>query len=159
MRKRSSYRPKFVNTNPLTSMRPAEPEKREKLMARFRLALANMVNGTNPGVDDWRDLSDCINTIECMALGLHKLRPDEVMPDIHACIEAMVRAKNRYQDGKGMRLDAVGINVIRMVIDYYGQCLEGFTEREMAQAQHETAVRVNAMLHGKRKPGQVVVEL
>ncbi len=159
MRKRSSYRPRPVMLNPLASMRPVSAARRDAVMAQFWLALSNMVSGTNPGVDDWRDLSDCLNTIETMALGMHKLRPDEVMPDINAAIGGMVRAKDRYQAGKGMRLDAEGIIAIRTVIDYYGQCLEGFTEREMSMAQAETQARVNALLNGPRKAGQVVIEL
>ncbi len=87
------------------------------------------------------------------------MRAAEVMPDINAAIGGMVRAKDRYQAGKGMRLDAEGITAIRTVIDYYGQCLEGFTEREMSMAQAETQARVNALLNGPRKAGQVVIEL
>ena len=156
MSKRKAYRPRAVMTNPLAALRPVSEQRRQRTLAIFWSALDGMTTGSNPGAEEWRLLSDCINTIECMALSLKKIAPDDVMPDIVASVGAMVRAKNRFQAGKGMRLDADGIQVIRRVIDYYAQCLEGLTEREMCVAQAETQRRVNMLLRSKVQRAEVI---
>lgn len=158
MRKRSTYRPKPVLVNPLAAMAPAPQAERERLMARFRSALESIARGAHPGEGDWRDLSDAINTVETLALHLHKLVPAEVMPTINAAVAAMVGAARRFQTGHGMRVDGPGLEALRDVLGFYEQCLEGLTEREMALAQAETQRRVNALLHA-RKPSADVIAL
>ena len=158
MKKRTAYRPRALLANPLSRMAKAPKHKVDRVLSMFMLALDSMVRGSNPSVDDWRTISDVINSIETMALGQGKLVPSEVMPTINASIAAMVRAKDRFQAGQGMRLDGAGAEAIRSVIDFYAQCLEGFTEYEIAQAQAETQRRVNALLR-RPKAGHQVVEL
>ena len=156
MRKRSKYRPRSVITDPLSLMRPADPERKRSVMARFDSALLAIACGRHPGVAEWRDLSDAINTVETMALGMGKLVPAEVMPHVTQAIEGMVHASRRFKDGQGMRLDAQGLKALRSVLDIYQQCLDGFTEHEMAQAQAETQRRVNALLNSKHQRAEVI---
>lgn len=156
MRKRSNYRPKPVMTNPLAAMRPAEPEARRRTMATFESAFMMMLCGQHPGEEDWRLLSDAVNTVETLALSQRKLVPAEVMPDVTAAIAGMVGAANRFKAGHGMRLDAAGITALRHVLDIYEQCLEGLTEREMAAAQAETQRRVNELLRARGHSPEVV---
>lgn len=159
MRKRSKYRPRAVISNPLAAMQPAPKAVRESLIAGFRSSLLTMTNGKHPGEEEWRLLSDAINTVETMTLGDHpKLIAAEVMPTVTACIAGMVAAANRFKAGQGMRLDAAGIAALRDVIDIYEQCCEGLTEREMGQAQAETQRRVNWLLRNP-KPGHTQVTL
>lgn len=149
MRKRSKYRPKPVITDPLTLLRVAGPADRRRVLATFYTALEDMARGDHPGVSEWRDLSDCINTVETMAETLHMLDAAEVMPSVTAAIAGMVAASKRYQAGAGMRLDAQGLTALRQVVDIYAQCLDGYTEREMARAQAETQRRVNQIMRSK----------
>jgi len=151
-------RPRSVISDPLSLLRPATPEQRMKVMLRFRTALATIETGEHPGIDEWRDLSDAINTVETLCLHQHKLVPQEVMPTINAAIAAMVEAARRYQAGKGMRFSGPGMHALRDVLDIYEQCLEGLTEREMALAQAETQRRVHALLR-RRTPSKEVIEL
>lgn len=156
MRKRSKYRPRAVVTNPLTFIQPATAQDKARVMLTFLSALDAMANGDHPGADEWGSLSDAINTVETLALGMGKLVPSEVLPDITAAIEGMVHASRRFKAGQGARLDGPGLQALRRVIDIYGQCLDGLTSREMAMAQAETQRRVNALLHSKCASGEII---
>lgn len=156
--RRKAYRPKSVMTNPLAMMRPASQDQRDRVLMRFLSALDAMARGEYPGEAEWRDLSDAINTVETLAVTLRKLQPAEAMPLVNAAIAAMVGAAKRFKAGQGMRLDAAGLQALRDVVDVYRQCLEGLTEREMAQAQAETQRRVNLLLRSN-KPSHEVIAL
>jgi hypothetical protein len=156
MRKRSKYRPRAVITNPLTLLQPGTAADKARVMLNFLTALDAMANGRHPGVDEWRSLSDAINTVETLALGMGKLVPSEVMPDINAAIEGMVHASRRFKAGQGARLDGPGLQALRRVVDIYGQCLDGFTAREMAMAQAETQRRVDALQRAKGNSPEII---
>lgn len=156
MRKRSAYRPRMVMTDPLCLLRPAGKEQKAAVMLRFLTALEVMARGEKPTENEWRDLSDAINTVETLALTLRKLNSEEVMPVVNASIAAMVGAADRYKAGKSMRLDAAGLQSLRDVVAIYGQCLDELTEREMAQAQAETQRRVNQLLRARHSTHEVV---
>ncbi|WP_337878407.1 hypothetical protein [Caldimonas sp.] len=149
-------RPQAVIVDPLTLLRPAAREQRDRVMARFLTALDAMVRGEHPGIDEWRDLSDAINTVETLCLHQHKLVPQEVMPTIDAAIKGMVEAAQRYKAGQGMRLSGEGLQALRDVLAIYEQCCEELTEHEMAQAQAETQRRVHALLRSKTKRPEVI---
>jgi hypothetical protein len=155
-RKRSTYRPKPVMTDPLSILRPADPARRAMVMARFLTALDAMASGQHPGEADWRDLSDAINTVETLALHQGKLVPAEVMPTITAAIAAMVGAARRHQAGQRMGLTGEGLRALRDVLGIYETCLDGLTEREVCMAQAETQRRVNALLRSHRTSPMVV---
>ena len=155
-RKRSSYRPRAVISDPLSLLRPADAQRRSAVLLRFLSALDAMARGEHPGEAEWRDLSDAINTVETLAVTLRKLDVAEVMPIVNAAIAAMVGAAKRFRDGNGMRFDAPGLQAMRVIVDVYAQCLDGLTEREMAVAQAETQRRVNALLHAKSTTHEVI---
>jgi hypothetical protein len=155
-RKRSTYRQKPVLLNPLAALRPASKEQRDRVMGEFLSSLDTMARGSHPGVEEWRSLSDAVNSVETLALHLHKLDPLEVMPTVNDAIAAMVAASKRFRDGQGMRLDAPGLKALRDVLAIYEQCLEGLTEREMSQAQAETQRRVSALLRSKTPSAEVI---
>jgi hypothetical protein len=155
-RKRSCYRQRPVMGNPLALMRPADKAARDRVMARFLTALEAMARGEHPGNEEWRDLSDAINTVETLTLTLRKLESAQVMPTVTAAIAAMVGAAKRFQAGQRMGLSGEGLQALRDVLAIYEQCLEGLTEREMVVAQAETQRRVNLLLHARRPNHQVI---
>jgi hypothetical protein len=155
-RKRSKYRPRPVMSDPLSLMRPASQEKQNDVMLMFYVALEELARGQHPGEADWRALADAVNTVETLALHQGKLDAKQTIPLVSAATVAMVRAAERFKAGQGMRLDALGLQAVRDVVDIYGQCLQAFTEREMAQAQAETQRRVNELLRSKTPNNQVV---
>lgn len=150
MSARKKYRPRPVIANPLTLMAPAPKAKRDLVMMRFLTALQALTNGSHPGEEEWRSLSDAINTVEVMC-ELGWLKREEVMPDVTQAIAGMVIAANRFKAGQGMRLDAIGLCALRSIIAIYGDCLEGYTERQMALAQAETQVRIDRLMRSARK--------
>ena len=155
MRKRSKYRPGMVITDPLSLLRPASKERQDAVMLNFYTALHELTNGNHPGTEEWRSLSDCINTVETLATRLEKLDAAQVMPLVNTAIAGMVGAANRFKAGKGMRLDAAGLEALRDVVAVYGQCLSQLTEREMAVAQAETQRRVNE-IYQRKESAEVV---
>lgn len=144
-RKRSSYRPKPIMSDPLSLMRPASKQRSDAIMLKFLSALQDICGGRDPGVEEWRALSDAINTVETL-VSLGRLEAGEVMPIVNAAIDGMVAATKRFRAGAGMRLDAAGICALREVVSIYGHCLERLTEREMAMAQAETERRVREIM-------------
>lgn len=157
MKKRKAYRPKPV-INPLMCLQPADAGERSRLMSIFLTALEAMQNCRHPGEEEWRHLSDAINTVETLVL-MGKLISEEVMPIVSAAIAGMVGASNRFKAGKGMRLDGPGLNAIRDVVGIYDQCLVGFTGLEMFQAQRKTQDRMSVLLRARNTEGHTVVSL
>ena len=157
MKKRSKYKPRSVITDPLSFMRPASKDRQDAVMLKFYTALHELTNGNHPGTEEWRSLSDCINTVETLATHPEKLDAHEVMPLVNTAIAGMVAAANRFKAGKGMRLDAAGLEALRDVVDIYGQCLSQLTEREMAVAQQVTQRRVNEIYQRKEQTEVVCV--
>ncbi len=157
MRKRSSYRPGRVISDPLSLMRKASQADRDAVMARFYTALQSMAAGAHPGEAEWRDMSDAINTVETLALHLGKLDPAEVMPSVTSAIAAMVGAANHFKAGRRMGLTGEGLQALRDVLAIYEQCLDGLTEREMAVAQAETQRRINVILHSRTQRQDLVM--
>lgn len=154
-RKRSAYRPRPVISDPLSLLRPASKQARAGVMLRFLSALALIERGSHPGEAEWRDLSDAINTLETLC-AQHLLQAPLVMPVVSAAIAGMVAAAARFKAGKGMRLDSPGLQSLREIVDLYGQCLELFTERQMAAAQAETQRRVHALIRSRTPSTQVI---
>jgi hypothetical protein len=157
MRKHSRYRQRPVISDPLSLLRPAPKAMRDALMLNFYTALEALSRGEHPGPDEWRSLSDAINSVETLATcAKPKLVPAEVMPLVNAAIEAMVQAANRYKAGQRMGVSGPGLQALRDVVAVYEQCLTNLTEREMALAQQETQRRVNEILRA-RQPNEETV--
>lgn len=134
---RKAYRPKPVLPNPLASMRPLPIEKRRSILLSFHTSLATIERGQHPGIAEWRDLADLVNICETF-MRQGKLLRDEIAPSIGLATEAMCEAGERFKQGRAMRLSGAGLVALRFLIDVHDQCLEGFTEREVALAVAET---------------------
>jgi hypothetical protein len=158
MKKRSRYRPRPLLTDPLVLLRPANAQEKAAVMLNFLTALEAMARGDHPGENEWRSLSDAINTVEVLCLTMHKLIPCEVMPTVNAAIAAMVEAANRYKAGQRMGVSGPGLQALRDVVAIYGQCVDELTSHEMAEAQRLTQKRVHEILRAK-KPNHEVIAL
>lgn len=155
-RKRSTYRPRSVISDPLSLLRPASKPQRDKVLLVFLSALEALARGEHPDDEDWRLLSDAINTIETLTLHMQRLSAAEVMPTVNLAIAAMVGAAKRYQSGQRMGVDGSGLQALRDVVGIYEKCLNGLTEREMAVAQQLTQQRVNRLLRSRGLEREVV---
>lgn len=157
MRKRCRRRPVAIMLDPLNMLQPAPQAARQAVMARFQSALLQMTAGEPPGPHEWRDLADAINTVETLTQ-LGHLQADEVMPTVQAAIAGMVAASKRYRSGARMGFDGPGLQAVRECVAIYGDCLEGLTGREMAQARAVTEQRIQQLQH-RQHEGDLVVEL
>ena len=149
MKKKTAYRPRALNPNPLNSNAEPPAKHKQRVLMQFLSSWDAMTKRTNATREDCRNLSDCMNTIDTLATAMKLAKPDEVMPDVKAAEAAMVRARDSFHAGQGMRLDPEGAAAVRSVIDYYEQCMDGLTHYEIAQAQHITSLRVRAI---KKRP-------
>ncbi len=164
MKKRTRRRmPREVNPlgglAAIAAARPVDKERRDRLMLKFRSALESMVRGAAPDTDDWRLISDVINTIETLSEHMRKLPVDQTKTLLDAAVQGMVAAAQRWQAGQGMRLDGPALQAIRSLMDIYEQCLELLSEREMGAARDETQRRLNEIYRRGGAPGQDVVIL
>lgn len=125
-------------------------------MLTFLSALDAIAIGSSPDVDDWRLLSDAVNTVDSLAVHFGKLDPAEVMPAVERATQGMIAAADRFRAGKGMRLDAEGLMALREVIDIYDVCLNNLTAREMFLAQRETQRRVSEILSDESRRPDVI---
>lgn len=150
---RKKYRPRWVNPDPLSTLRMATPDEQLRVMLRFNSALDSLANSRAPGRDEWADLSDAINTVETMA-DLGNLKRDEVMPTVTAAIAAMVQAANRFKAGNRMGVDGPGLQALRDVVAMYQQAVDGLPYGELVKAQAVTAARIFSL---QRRPGNRAV--
>ena len=152
---RKAHRPREV-MNPLAFIRPASAADRHRITDRFASALEAMVRCSSPTAEEWRDLSDAINTVETMLLeGV--LADEEVRPLVVASIRAMAEAGTRHRAGHALRLSGDGVQAVREVIQVYAAAMEVLTEARMYQLQRLTERRVQAALAGRALEGVEVV--
>lgn len=139
--------------NPLTAFGPSPASEQMRIMAYFWSALESVTRGASPDSEDWRALSDAINTVETLA-SLGSLPRSETMVYVNKAIAAMVGAANRFKEGKGMRFTGEGLEDVRAVVSIYEQAMAQLSALSMGRAQIETQRRVNAKL--KSRSAEVV---
>lgn len=154
MRKKSKHKPKPIDRDPLGKLQPADEKEGKMLMARIDSALMSVLQGTVSTEDDWRILSDAINTVMELSLGDNPKLPKQVMlPIIKKAIEGMIEAGRRFKDGKAIRLNALHIDSIKDVVAIYEECVKNLTRKEMIAAQE--LVQARAIREMNRPNGNV----
>lgn len=133
---------------------PMPQAKRRHILTRAHGAMFSVARGDAPNKDDWRVLADAINMMETLCR-------NDVVDDsdglIESAIEAMAKAAERSQQGKGIRLDATGIDAINSVLEDYQAVLTTISHRTMLMCHREAEKRVRDLLDGKRQEHDVVV--
>lgn len=157
-KKRSTYRPKRVITNPLIFLQSSPPEKRRTMILRCHTALQEIACGKAPGRDEWDELCDVVNTLETLTMHHKKLVPDEVLPTLAAATLSMMAACKRHKTGQALRLDAAGLQAMREALSIFTQVTEQLTEREILTAKADTALIIAKNARNPR-PGVEVMEL
>jgi hypothetical protein len=113
-----------------------------------------IVRGTEPKPDDWRVVCDAINLMETLVFDGKLDDADGTLPK---AVEAMTDAATRSVEGKGMRLDALGIQVVRGVLEDYQFVLESLSHRAMLICHRDTEKRIHKLQSGKRQSHDVEV--
>ena len=137
---------------------PAPKEKRDRVLLTYLAALDTIASGKHPGNEEWRQLSDAVNTVETLVLR-GNLAAREIEPALNAAGAAMAHAAERYSAGAGMRMDGAGLRALREIIEIYRVAMDGLPELEIALAQVETQERIVAIASGRIPTDRHVVAI
>lgn len=151
---------RFTPTYSVLMMMMASPtEPMPEFMRRHHItlmtnALNAIVSGDNATTNDWRIICDGINMLESLV-------QSGIMADDHKTIEAAVKAMHaaakRSQQGRGIRLDGPGIQIIRGILEDYQTAIESLSHRDMVSCHRDAERRAWEIRTGKRRPHDVVV--
>lgn len=126
--------PEFIRTHKLT---------------RVRGGLLAIMKDDEPKADDWRVIVDAVNLMDTLVL---QGKIEDAGGTLTAATNAMDDAARRALHGKGIRLDAPGISVLRGVLDDYEFVLESLSHREMMVCHRETEKRMWEVLEQAKRP-------
>lgn len=146
-RKGKAHRPMASLISPLSMLLPAPREDATLMLTRFHMALEMMARGMHPGVEEWRDIADMVNTVETLCVK-QKLLPLQVMPWVQKAAHAMANCGMRHHAGRGFRLDGPGLLAIQQVLNFYIDALGALTARDMSAARALTEKRIAAYRSG-----------
>lgn len=136
---------------------PTEPMPegyRRHQLTRMWSGLANMETGATPTTDDWRVCSDAVNLMETLvSMGVVEDTSGLLMD----AITAMAMAGKRHMKGNAIRLDALGIQAVRAVLEDYASMLDQLPARTMVRCHRLTERRIREVLAGTRQPHDVEV--
>ena len=137
---------------------PTEPlpaEYRRHQLTRMYDGLAAMETGASPTTDDWRVVSDAVNLMETL-IETMKVCEDESGLLLDA-ITALAMAGRRNLTGAAIRLDGVGIQAVRAILEDYAALIDVLPARTMIRCHRLTETRLHELMAGKRKPHDVEV--
>lgn len=146
-RKGKRHRP-FVPVATTLFLQPAPQEQQDAILGRARSALHMLATFPQTGAEEFRDLSDVVNTVETLALETGNLTAAEVMPTVEAATTALAQAAERWHAGQRMGLSGPGLQAVREVVEIYADCFEGLTGMEMAKARLLTEQRLHRIKRG-----------
>lgn len=157
MRKRSKYRPKPI-ISPLDYLQPTGPAQLMAHMLPIYTALECIASGKEPGTEEWRHLSDCVNITEQLCKMGHL--PADTQAIANDAIAALVRASVRYKNARGMRLDSDGIRALRTCVGVYDQATTLLPQAAVYKAQCAVIRRTAAILRGGApRDGLTIVQM
>lgn len=137
---------------------PSEPTpkaKRTYQLTRMWSGLAAIETAPAPSTDDWRVCSDAVNLMETLVLDMKLCADDSGL--LNDAVAALAMAGRRHQAGGHIRLDALGIQAVRAVLEDYSSVLETLSHRSMLRCHQLTERRLQQILRGKRRPHDVEI--
>ena len=117
--------------------------------------LAALETAPHPTKNDWRVVSDAVNLMETL-IETMKVCEDESGLLLDA-ITALAMAGRRNLAGAAIRLDGVGIQAVRAILEDYAALIDVLPARTMIRCHRLTETRLHELLEGKRKPHDVEV--
>ena len=130
-----------------------EPKRRHQLTKMWH-GLASLESADQPGPDDWRVCSDAVNLLETLVIMGEVKDPSGLLPD---AVAALARAGQRHLAGGPLRLDGLGIQAVRAVLEDYASAIEVLSHRTMVMAHRRTEKRISELLKGRGRAGDVVM--
>jgi hypothetical protein len=154
-------RPVYVYTYTLTDALMAHPTnplpeaQRVHQLTRMWQGLAAIETATEPTKDDWRVCSDAVNLMETL---VHTMRVcTDASGLLSDAVTALAMAGKRHRAGGQIRLDGVGIQAVRAVLEDYAQLLDVLPHRTVINCHRLTERRMHQILAGKPQPHDVEV--
>lgn len=133
---------------------PMAESVRAHQLTRMWSGLANMENGATPTTDDWRVCSDAVNLMETLVMMGVVEDTSGLLMD---AITGLALAGKRYTKGNAIRLDALGMQAVRAVLEDYASMLEQLPARTMVQCHRLTERRIREILIGRKQPHDVEI--
>lgn len=133
---------------------PMPADYRRHQLTRMYEGLHAFETAPEPTKDDWAVLSDAVNLLETLTLQMKVCEDTSglLMDGITALAMAGKRHKN---DGKSLRLDAVGITAIRSILADYASLIEVLPARTMIRCHRLTEDRLRQIFAGKKQPHDI----
>jgi uncharacterized protein YyaL (SSP411 family) len=107
-----------------------------------------------PTIDDWRVCSDAVNLMETL-ITMGKVQDSSGL--LQDAVIALALAGKRYRKGGAIRLDAIGIQAVRAILEDYADVLEALPARTMVHCHRMTERRIRGIQEGKKLPHDVEV--
>lgn len=131
-----------------------EQAKRDAIVARLERAYTDLATAPEPTRASWRDLADAMNFLQTLIELEWGQDPDGAIDDIKEAL--CTAARNLDRTGK-MRLDGPSLAKLRDCIDQLAGLINQLSAHSYWQAVHSTQNRINQILRGKRRAGDVVI--
>lgn len=133
---------------------PMAEESRRHQLTRMWSGLASMETAPEPSTDDWRVCSDAVNLMETLvSMG----EVEDASGLLMDAITALALAGKRHMKGNAIRLDALGMQAVRAVLEDYASMVDQLPARTMVRCHRLTERRIRAILAGKKQPHDVEV--
>jgi hypothetical protein len=131
---------------------PIEEDKRTYHLLRIYEGLNRLETTPEPAYNDWLMCSDAVNMMQSLLeLGAVEDKSG-LIPD---AVQALARAGYRHLDGKVLRLDGLGLQAVRSVINDYAEALDLIPKRTIIRAHRHAETRLQQIRQGKLAPQDV----
>ena len=137
-----------------STVHPLPEATRVSQLSRMWEGLAAIERAPEPTVDDWRVCSDAVNLLESLIVMGELQDVDGLLPE---AVHTIWTCGKRYNEGRGLRLDARGIFVVRSILEDYAEALAALPARTMIQAHRRTERRIQEIQAGRKQPHDVTV--
>lgn len=136
--------------------RPVSDEFKKEHLSRIETGLKGLFSDS-PTSSDWRMVADACNLIDTM------VKPMGICDDSDGLIadagKAMFDASGYIKLGEPIQWKDGQQNAIKWVVQDYATMLESLSARTIIRTMRLTEIRMLGILSGKRKPGDIVVDL
>ena len=168
--KRRRQQPRVTYT--LLDMMTASPTQpmpdgsRRHQLTRMWEGLRAIELAPEPSTDDWRVCSDAVNLMETLTLTNNGWWPGcdgepvqiaDTSGLLMDAITALAMAGRRHVAGGAIRLDALGIQAVRAVLEDYASMTEQLPARTMVRCHRLTERRIQEILAGRKHAHDVEV--
>lgn len=133
---------------------PMQESKRAHQLTRMWQGLRAIETAKNPEKQDWQVCADAVNLMETLVLMGEITDYNGLIDD---GVKALALAGKRSLNGANIRLDALGIQTVRAILEDYSFAIQNIPERTIIRCHRLTEKRMIEILNGKRKEHDIVI--